>query len=152
MKVILLPKPRSRLKAALRRAGSREIGGVLMAEQIDVEQFKIVDFSVDAKTGGPAHFVRSPEHHAAALDDFFRRTGAAYSRFNYLGEWHSHPRFPVYPSAQDIQSMTSLVHGERGIDFAVLLIVRLNWFVLLECSATFHARGISPQQIEFRLE
>ncbi len=62
------------------------------------------------------------------MNAFFCETGHQYDRFNYLGEWHSHPRFPVTPSAQDVESMVDLVNGERGIDFAVLLIVRLQWW------------------------
>lgn len=41
--VVLPSEPRAKLKAALRRAGSREIGGVLMAEQLGAGCFKIVD-------------------------------------------------------------------------------------------------------------
>ena len=95
-----------------------------MGEQIVPGHFRIVDLSIDSEAGGRAHFVRSPEAHSEALGTFFERTGNAYDRFNYLGEWHSHPRFPVTPSVQDTASMTELVNGERDIDFAVLLIVR----------------------------
>lgn len=46
----------------------------------------MIDLSIDKETGGRAHFVRSPEAHAEALDAFFQRTGNEYDRFNYLGE------------------------------------------------------------------
>lgn len=136
------------LRSALRSAGPREIGGVLMGEQIEPGHFRIVDLSVDAETGGNAHFVRSPDAHAQALDAFFERTGNAYDRFNYLGEWHSHPGFPVTPSIQDAASMIALVHGERGIDFAILLIVRLEAWRALACSCTLFRRGMSPSVVE----
>ncbi|WP_425106514.1 Mov34/MPN/PAD-1 family protein [Ancylobacter sp.] len=131
MKIELSGAVKRRFKVHLRRAGRREIGGVLMAEQIGVDHFRIIDFSVDDQTGGPAHFVRSPEYHQKALANFFARTGENYARFNYLGEWHSHPSFAVRPSTEDSSSMMSLVQGERGITFAALLIVRLrHWFSL----------------------
>jgi [CysO sulfur-carrier protein]-S-L-cysteine hydrolase len=141
----------SRMKPLLKRAGRREIGGVLMAEQINRGHFRLVDFSVDEGTGSVAHFVRSPEHHRIALSSFFERTGSDYTRFNYLGEWHSHPSYPVSPSPQDIVSMQELVEGERGIHFAILMIVKRARFWRFECCALFFQRGLSPQNIDLNI-
>lgn len=145
MRLELSPETEARLKGHLRAAGRREIGGVLMAEQLGVDHFRIIDFSVDDQTGGVAHFVRSPEHHQQALDAFFAKTSAAYKRYNYLGEWHSHPSYPVRPSLQDRVSMQSLVEGERGISFAVLMIFRLHYWLWLEYSATLFQRDLTPR-------
>ena len=89
---------RSRMRRLMRRAIKREIGGILMGEEIGDQCFSIVDFSVDVEKGSKAHFVRDADHHEKALTDFFRRTCPDYQRFNYLGEWHTHPSFDVYPS------------------------------------------------------
>lgn len=148
MRVEITAYVRRRLRRSLRAARRREIGGVLMGEQIEPGHFRIVDLSIDEETGGNAHFVRSPEAHADALDAFFERTGNEFDRFNYLGEWHSHPRFHVMPSVQDAASMLELVHGERGIDFAVLLIVRLHWWRTIASSCTLFRRGMQPSAVE----
>lgn len=148
MKVEIARDVKVRLRQALRAAGRREIGGVLMGEQIEPGHFRVVDLSIDKETGSRAHFVRSPEAHLGALNAFFQRTGEAYDRYNYLGEWHSHPRFPVSPSFQDASSMTELVRGERGIDFAVLLIVRLEWWCAIRSSCTLFSRDCAPSAIE----
>ena len=140
-----------RIKPLLKRAGKREIGGVLMAEQISEGHFRVVDFSVDETTGSAAHFVRSPEHHRLALSAFFDRTGSDYTRFNYLGEWHSHPSYPVVPSHQDIASMQELVEGERGIHFAILMIVKRACFWRFECSALLFQKGLSPQGVDLSI-
>jgi len=141
MITISLPREqRARFRELLGRSGRREIGGILMGEQIAPDHFRIVDFSVDDTSGTSAHFVRSPEHHKVMLDEFFRRTNADYRRFNYLGEWHSHPTFPVQPSVEDLMSMTDLVNGERDITFAALLIVRLRYFVYLEAACFMFER------------
>ncbi|MBU1376147.1 MAG: Mov34/MPN/PAD-1 family protein [Alphaproteobacteria bacterium] len=142
MKVELDDTVRRRMRERLRKAGRREIGGVLMAEQVAVDHFKIIDFSVDDQTGSYAHFVRSPERHKAALDAFFARTSADYERFNYLGEWHSHPSFSVQPSTEDCASMVSLVHGERDIHFAFLVIVKLQLWTSLQYSITLFVRNV----------
>lgn len=148
MITISLPgEQRARLGRCLRRAGRREIGGILMGEQVAPDHFRVVEFSLDETSGTAAHFVRSPEHHCAALDDFFRRTGADYRRFNYLGEWHSHPSYPVRPSSEDAASMQDLVDGERDIDFSALLIVRLRYYLRLEAAAYMFVRRGSAHRI-----
>jgi hypothetical protein len=68
--------------------------------------------------------------------NFFER----YRRFNYLGEWHSHPSFSVQPSFEDIESMTDIVeNGNSTITFAVPLIVFAHGF----CKT--HERWNSPE-------
>ncbi len=122
-----------------------------MGEQIKPGHFRIVDLSVDGETGGRAHFVRSAESHTSALNVFFQHTGNNYARFNYLGEWHSHPSFPVTPSSQDSTSMFELVDGERDIDFAILLIVRLRFWSQITSSCTLFRRGALPLPVEIRI-
>lgn len=148
MRVEISEPVKDKLRRALRAAGSREIGGVLMGEQIAPGHFRVVDLSIDSQTGGRAHFVRSSEAHADALSAFFRETGHQYDRFNYLGEWHSHPRFSVTPSTQDFTSMIDLVEGERGIEFAVLLIVRLYWWRRISCSCSLFCRSANPSPVD----
>lgn len=148
MVTISLPSDqRARFRKSLRRAGGYEIGGILMGEQVAPDHFRIVDFSVDEATGTAAHFVRSPDYHAEALESFFRRTGSDFRRFNYLGEWHSHPSFPVRPSQEDMMSMQSLVNGERDIDFSALVVVRLRCFFLLEAAAYMFVRHRTPSRV-----
>ncbi|MCP1745415.1 hypothetical protein ABIF65_007089 [Bradyrhizobium japonicum] len=118
-----------------------------MGEQVAPDHFRIVDFSIDATTGTAAHFVRSPNHHAEALESFFRRTGSDFRRFNYLGEWHSHPSFAVRPSREEMMSMQSLVNGERDIDFSALVIVRLRRLFVLEAAAYMFVRHRAPSHV-----
>jgi integrative and conjugative element protein (TIGR02256 family) len=151
---MLIEFPRTitrKMQKELRAAGHREIGGILMAEQFDAGSFRIVDFSIDRETGSAAHFVRSPEHHRSALEQFFDRTGNNYERFNYLGEWHSHPNYPAIPSRADIEAMIDLIHGERDIPFAVLLIVRAMWWRRIACSATLFQKGAQPEPVRLEI-
>lgn len=136
-----------RMRRYLLRSGSREIGGILMGEEIGDQEFQIVDFSVDTSSGTRAQFVRNADQHDEALSAFFERTGGEYGRFNYLGEWHSHPSFSVQPSFQDMHAMQDLVDGSGGVDFAVLLISRLRWYWSFECSAHLFVRGHSPSEV-----
>ena len=51
MRIELAPDIETRLRAALRKAGPREIGGMLMAEQLRPGHFRIVDYSLDVFSG-----------------------------------------------------------------------------------------------------
>ena len=119
-----------------------------MGQQLAAGHFEIVDFSIDEISGDHAHFVRDAEHHRQSLDQFFDRTGHDYRTFNYLGEWHSHPSFPSRPSFTDALSMQELVDGEREIDFAVLLIVKLRFLFGINASASLHRRGLMPESVK----
>jgi integrative and conjugative element protein (TIGR02256 family) len=132
-------------------AGRVEIGGILMAEQIEPGHFRLADFTIDGQRGGAAHFVRSVEHLQAALTDFFEQTGSDFGRFNYLGEWHSHPNHAPIPSREDVASMISLVEGERDIPFALLLIVRRTWRSIA-MSASLFERDQPPRPFPIHAE
>jgi integrative and conjugative element protein (TIGR02256 family) len=148
VKVELTKDVQKRMMLCLARSKRREIGGILMAEQIQPGEFRVVDFSLDDLTGSAAHFVRSPDHHRAALDAFFARTGNDYARYNYLGEWHSHPNHAPFPSTTDLLSMHDLLDEERSISFAILLIVKRGWWQRFLCSATLFCKGLKPSKIK----
>lgn len=148
MQVALSNDVVARLVHALALAGSKEIGGILMAEQLnEAGQFRVVDFSVDPHSGKADYFQRDPSTHGAVLEAFFERNGHDYARFNYLGEWHSHPTFPVRPSLRDMKTMLHLVNGDEGIDFALLMIVKLIEAKTMECSTTLFTRGQRPSVV-----
>lgn len=111
---------------ALRKAGEREIGGVLMAEHTDHNEFVVRDVTIHRR-GAFASFVRRIEDAVGRLRLFFDRAGHDYARFNYLGEWHSHPSFTPEPSTKDDLSMLQIVQDQTvGANFAVLLVVKLD--------------------------
>lgn len=133
-------------------AGRREIGGMLMGEDLGDQKFRIVDFSVDATNGTRTSFHRQAEEHDHALAAFFAKTGSDYARFNYLGEWHSHPSFSVQPSLQDLRAMQDLVDGTGGVRFAILFISRLKWYCRFDCSAHLFVKGYAPMGVEILRE
>lgn len=148
MRIDLAREVEGKLCNALRSAGRREIGGMLFAEQVAAARFRVIDFSVDLDSGSHTNFRREPRAHEQALNAFFERTGKDFSRFNYLGEWHSHPSFSVRPSVEDVTTMTKLVSNEsNAILFAILLIVRLRFRFWLDHSWTIFARGQAPQAL-----
>jgi integrative and conjugative element protein (TIGR02256 family) len=142
MHLLLPSKIRSQLTKALRAAGRREIGGVLLGEFVKPGTFKIAEITIQRSGGTFCHFVREPKLHEKAIEQFFARTGRNYERFNYLGEWHSHPSFSTRPSRSDIRSMQRIVSEPSvGANFAALVIVRLTSRLELEMSACVFRPG-----------
>lgn len=142
MKLRLPHKQESRIRDAIKEAGRQEIGGVLMGEQLDEGHFRIVEVTVQRSGGSTSGFVRDPKQHAADINAFFERTDFDFTRFNYLGEWHSHPSFFPWPSSTDKATMREIVNDDAvGVNFAVLLVVKLGWVNPLNATATVFRRG-----------
>jgi integrative and conjugative element protein (TIGR02256 family) len=115
-----------KLEAALRSAGADECGGILMGEHIGPNSFVVRELTVQG-VGSFARFVREAKTALLALKGFFARTRGQYTRFNYLGEWHSHPCFSVEPSVTDHRSMLDMVRNPSvGANFLVLMVVKLD--------------------------
>ena len=137
MKIHLPTDIQKRLIPALEKAGSYEIGGVLMGEHINKAEFRIVDLTIQEQFGSIAFFIRLVADIVKPLKGFFKRTGYNYRKFNYLGEWHSHPSFSPVPSQKDIQSMQEIVtDSDTGANFVTLLIVKIKKAQEIEATAT----------------
>ena len=112
------------LVGELRKAGDREIGGVLVGEHMGQDTFRLADLSVQRAGGTKSCFVCEPKRHESFLQEFFDRTGHAFTRFNYIGEWHSHP-FNEGPSSQDVASLHRIgTSAKYCCPFPVLLLCR----------------------------
>lgn len=115
------------LRDALRRAGTKEVGGQIFGEQLAPSDFLASELTFQKRPGTFARFVVDIIQAARDAKRFFERTEHQYMRYNYIGEWHSHPSFAVRPSDVDVATMRQLVSdpGFKG-GFAVLLITRLD--------------------------
>lgn len=125
---LLLPREiRQQLETALREAGRREIGGILMAEHVAQNAFRVRSLTIQRRGGSFAAFLRAVDAFLGPLKNFFRQTDYNYTKFNYIGEWHSHPSFVPTPSETDHQTMLSIINDpQTGAFFVVLLIVKLD--------------------------
>jgi proteasome lid subunit RPN8/RPN11 len=142
MKVFLPLLIEQELASALYKAGRQEIGGILMGEHIAEGVYRIQNVTVQGRAGTFASFVRLAKEVVVPLQHFFRKTRHDYKRFNYLGEWHSHPSFLPRPSMQDSETMWEMLQdAEIGANFAVLLVVRLSQGHQVEGTAMVYLPG-----------
>lgn len=127
MQLILPREIREQIENALHEAGRREIGGILMAEHIGENAFRVRSLTIQRRGGSFATFLRVVEAFVTPLRNFFRQTEYNYTKFNYIGEWHSHPSFVPTPSQTDHRTMLSIINDpQTGAFFVVLLIVKLD--------------------------
>jgi len=111
---------------ALKKAGGREIGGVLFGEHLGGTDFRLIEATLQMTRGSAASFSRDGGSARRELKRLTRRYGNP-SRFNYLGEWHSHPCAPVTPSLVDEHTMFQLLSQDKtGLNFLLLIINRLE--------------------------
>lgn len=112
---------------ALQQAGHREVGGIFMGEHIGPDTFRVKEITIQRKGGTFAAFIRMVEEILGPLLAFFDTTKHNYTKFNYLGEWHSHHSFALAPSRRDHTTMYNLVmNPQLGARFVVLLLVKLG--------------------------
>ncbi len=137
----------AKLRRELARAGSNEIGGVLAAENLGDGRFLVLDLSVQCD-GSYTNFTRSSPRHGRFIRRFQERAGRDFERYNYLGEWHSHPSFPAIPSLPDLRQMQRLIEepNQRAL-FLTLLVMKLGRSGSLEGSAHAFRRGLAPLRV-----
>ncbi|PKN13365.1 MAG: hypothetical protein CVU69_01405 [Deltaproteobacteria bacterium HGW-Deltaproteobacteria-4] len=127
MQLLVPHKIVSQLIEALEKAGPREIGGILMGEHVGLDTFSVKEVTIQRKMGTFSAFIRIVEEIIAPLRAFFDSTTHDYTRYNYLGEWHSHHSFALSPSGQDHATMNDMVADPQfGARFVVLLLVKLT--------------------------
>lgn len=127
MKIILPSYISHQMLVALEKAGNREIGGILMGEHIGHDLFQVTEVTFQMTGGTFAFFYRQIHPMIKTIKDFFQRNHQQYRRFNYIGEWHSHPSFSLVPSTKDSRSMQEIVDDDTvGANFAVLLLVKIS--------------------------
>ncbi len=135
LQLILPTDVQTALTCALTHAGVRECGGVLLGEHVGIDQF-LVRMVTMQRPGTVTSFVRNLSGVATSIKRFCAKHGNDFRRFNYLGEWHSHPSFSVQPSSTDHCSMLDIVTTPQvGANFVVLLIIKLDASGQLEGSA-----------------
>jgi hypothetical protein len=145
MQLLVPTEITSQLVEALAQAGRREIGGILMGEHIGVDTFRVKELTIQRKGGTFAAFIRIVAEILAPLRAFFDSTKHDYTRFNYLGEWHSHHSFALSPSGRDHTTMYGIVTDPQlGARFVVLLLVKLGDDNQLDGSVTVYQPNKKP--------
>lgn len=122
----------------LKKFGSFEIGGMLIGYKKEENYFSISDVTVADDIGkfNVSRFIREPMKSMKILIRLFKK-----QKHSYIGEWHSHPHFALYPSHGDITTMKGiLADSGYGVNFTLLVIVRLNHGKMDMAGFLFHKK------------
>lgn len=151
LRITVPPDIQTRLCIALEKAGRNECGGVLMGEHVGHNHFTVRSLTIQGN-GSIASFLRGIQEAISAIRVYFSSTGRDFSRFNYLGEWHSHPIFSTEPSLTDHSSMQEIAADQKvGANFVVLLIFRLDGRNLQGSAHTYLPDGsIWPSELDIK--
>ncbi len=145
MQLMVPPEIAQQIVDALGQAGRREIGGILMGEHIGPDAFRVKELTVQRKGGSFAAFMRTVSEILGPLRAFFEKTKHEYTRFNYLGEWHSHHSFALEPSRKDHLTMYNMVmDSSLGARFVVLLLVKMGDKRQLKATVTVYQPNKNP--------
>lgn len=128
----------------LKKAGRKEIGGVLFGEQVSEGDFRVAEATRQRFFGGTAAtFNRRGGTARREILALHKKFGGNPERFNYLGEWHSHPNVPALPSLRDETTMYQLLADQgEAVNFLVLIIVKLGGDARFHiCATTYLASG-----------
>ncbi|WP_022951182.1 Mov34/MPN/PAD-1 family protein [Leucothrix mucor] len=137
MKLRINQKTLEAWRTVLLNAKEREIGGVLFGEHVNEDQFRIIEFTQQKRYGDAISFQRHAGEARESLKRLSTNYGNDYTRFNYLGEWHSHPNASAAPSKIDRETMKNLVSDPTtGANFLVLIILRINENCDIELTGT----------------
>lgn len=108
---------------ALEQYCNYEIGGMLIGYKKAKNHFAVSVATVadDANSFNLASFIREPFQSMKILLKTFKMR-----KHNYIGEWHSHPRFNLYPSDYDVKTMKGILDDPGyGVSFTLLIITKL---------------------------
>lgn len=116
-----------------------------MGEHVGPGIFRVKELTLQRKGGSFAAFVRIVSEILGPLRAFFEKTKREYTRFNYLGEWHSHHSFALAPSERDHLTMYNMVTDPGlGARFVLLLLVKLGEGNQLQTSVTVYQPNRPP--------
>ncbi len=104
--------------------GDFEIGGMLIGNQISKNIFEITDITIANEIGKFwfGKFIREPISSIKILKDYFLK-----KKGYYIGEWHTHPSFELFPSSGDVITCKKILNDEDyGIEFLLLIIAKIE--------------------------
>lgn len=118
------PEVEAKIERALRKSGDFETGGILIGKKVEDKSFEIVDISVsdDDNKYSIVSFIRGVKKSDILLKKHYKKKSGY-----YIGEWHSHPKFSLSPSRQDIETMIGILADDNyGVMFSILMITKMN--------------------------
>lgn len=151
MKIIIPKKLTKKIFNQVKKCRLNETKGALFACKISDEIFEVDDVYIEKKIGSFA-FVElvNNEKYQVYQKCYHEKNGYDYVNHNYIGDWHSHPSFELYPSSFDMAEVKKDLKKSNA-KFLVQIIVKIS-NEKLTGNAFYYDRRVTAKQIELIIE
>ncbi len=151
MKIIIPKKLTKKIFNQVKKGKLNETKGALFARKISDDIFEVDDVYIESKVGSFA-FVElvNNKKYQVYQKSYHKKNGYDYVNHNYIGDWHSHPSFELYPSSYDMAEVKSDLKKSNA-KFLVQVIVKIV-NKKLTGNAFYYDRKNSAKQIELLIE
>ncbi len=123
---IIIPKEITlRLIKQISKYSPLETKGALFAEDLGNDTFKIDEVYLEPKPGTTTFVKLYINHEYVTFQkNYHKLRNNNFSKYNYIGDWHSHPLFECYPSSYDVSEVEKDMKQSNAI-FLVQLILKV---------------------------
>lgn len=151
MKIIIPKKITTKIYNQVVKHSPNETKGALFAEKLDNTTFKIDDVYFESKVGNIA-FVEliNNNKYKKYQKNYHKQNNYDYTNHNYIGDWHSHPMFELFPSNFDQQEVIRDLEKSNA-KFLIQIIVKVINNKLIG-NAFYYDRYLTAKKIELFIE
>lgn len=124
---IEIPKPISELlKRELEVMNQNETRGSFFAERVNGALFKVNDVYFSKKRG-TFSFIKMliGDEYKKFQKNYHKKYFFEYEKYNYIGDWHSHPSFSCLPSSYDIAEAID-DFKKSNANFIIQIIIKIE--------------------------
>jgi proteasome lid subunit RPN8/RPN11 len=127
-----------------------ETKGALFAEDLGNDTFKIDGVYLEPKPGTTT-FVKLyiNQEYVSFQKNYHKFRKNNFSKYNYIGDWHSHPLFECLPSSYDVSEVEEDIKKSNAI-FLVQLILKVLKGRLVG-NAFYYTRETSAKKIKLTI-
>ena len=151
MEIIIPKKISLKLKKQISKYSPLETKGALFAEDLGNDTFRIDEVYLEPKPGTTT-FVKLfiNQEYVSFQKNYHKLRKNNFSKFNFIGDWHSHPLFECFPSSYDIREVEEDIKKSNAI-FLVQLILKVIKGKLIG-NAFYYTRGLSAKKITLTIQ
>jgi len=151
MKIFVPQKITNAIQETIRKTQPKEIKGAFYAKQNNDESFSIDGLFVSEYIG--TNFfckLLIDKRYRDFEKRYFKERNYEYKKYNYIGDWHSHPEFACIPSLYDINEANDDLKKSNA-NFVVQFIFKLEDGVLIGSAFLFNKK-FSSEKINLIIE
>jgi len=151
LEIIIPAKITSLIKKHIDKYSPLETKGALFAEHLGDNIFKIDSVYLEPKPGTTTYVKLVVNRvYQAFQNSFHKKHQYHFSKFNYIGDWHSHPLFECIPSSFDVEEVQKDLKNSNA-NFLVQLILKVNQDKLIG-NAFYYSNQVSAKKIHLVIE